>query len=406
MTKKAIQIKCEGASTLPLDSLEPFQGEFKSLDRINAERLKREILMDGFSDPFNIWRDQDHFWILDGHQRRLVLLSLRKDGYEIPDLPVVWVEADSFEQAKRKVLAQASQYGEVDQAGLIEMMNSACLETSELIDTFRFPEIDFELLKEPPEDDSGKAAELIDKAEELREKWGVERGQVWEIPGKAGVHRVMCGDSTDGGDVALLMDGEKASRLLMDPPYGMRLDTDYTKMPDVNVKSRKYAPVIGDDADFDPRGVMELFSGCKEQFWWGADYYRKLIPDGGAWLVWDKRVEANDEAIGSAFELCWSLQPHRRRIYRQNWCGFTAHDAGETRDHPTQKPVKLFGKLIESFSNSGDIVVDMFLGSGTTVVASEQEGRVCHGMEIEPKYVAVTLERMLSLGLNPVLSND
>ncbi len=141
MTPKTILIKCEGAATLPLDSLEPFQGDFKRLEKANAERLKYEILVDGFSDPFNIWRNRKHYWIIDGHQRRLVLLDLREEGYEIPELPVVWVEADSFEQAKRKVLAQASQYGEVEREGLRKLMDEAELKTLDLLRDFRFPEI-------------------------------------------------------------------------------------------------------------------------------------------------------------------------------------------------------------------------------------------------------------------------
>jgi len=141
VTKKTILIACEGASTLPLDSLEPFQGDFKRLEQVNGERLKHEILFDGFSDPFNIWRDEGHYWILDGHQRRLTLISLREEGYEIPELPVVWVDAASFEQAKRKVLAQASQYGEVQREGLLKLMAEAEVQTLDLLSSFRFPEI-------------------------------------------------------------------------------------------------------------------------------------------------------------------------------------------------------------------------------------------------------------------------
>lgn len=141
MPAKTILIKCEGAATLSLDSLEPFQGDFKRLDNVNAERLKNEMLVDGFSDPFNIWRNRKHHWIIDGHQRRIVLLSLREEGYEIPELPVVWVAADSFEQAKRKVLAQASQYGQVEREGLLDLMAEAELKTLDLLQNFRFPEI-------------------------------------------------------------------------------------------------------------------------------------------------------------------------------------------------------------------------------------------------------------------------
>ena len=142
MTKKAIRIACEGASTLPLDSLEPFQGAFKKLSKADMERLRRVMLADGFSDPFNVWRDEEHYWIIDGHQRRLVLHAMRDDGYAIPELPVVWVEADSLEQAKRKVMSQASQYGEVTSSGLLALMEQAEVDAAALVASFRFPEIE------------------------------------------------------------------------------------------------------------------------------------------------------------------------------------------------------------------------------------------------------------------------
>jgi len=139
---KTIRIACEGAATLPLDALEPFQGAFKRISEVDIDRLRRVMLTDGFSDPFNVWREDPHNWIIDGHQRRLVLLAMRKDGYEIPELPVVWVEADSIEQAKRKVLSQASQYGEVLSAGLVELMEQAEVDAAALFASFRFPELE------------------------------------------------------------------------------------------------------------------------------------------------------------------------------------------------------------------------------------------------------------------------
>ena len=404
-----IRIACEGAATLPLDALEPFQGELKTLDKADAARLRHEILADGFSDPFNVWRNRKHNWIIDGHQRRAVLYTLRAEGYEVPDLPVVWVEADSFAQAKRKVLAQASQYGRVTLEGLTEIAGLAELEFDDLTASFRFPEIDFDLMKDPPEDDSEAASEMIDRAEELREKWGVERGQVWTIPGKAGMHRVMCGDSTDEGDVAVLMDGEKVGILIADPPYGMNLDTDYSQMAHgdrrMGSTSVKYARVVGDDKPFIPAAVAMPMPD--EQFWFGADYYASGLGDTEhrcSWLVWDKRVEESaDRMFGSCFELVWSAKRRKREILRHKWAGFFT--AGEKRDflHPTTKPVSLIARLISWGEGN---VADPFLGSGTTVVAAEQEGRIAFGMEISEKYVAVVLERMASHGLEPVMCDD
>jgi len=269
-------------------------------------------------------------------------------------------------------------------------------------------EIDFETMgfDEPAgEDDSDAAADMVDKAAELLEKWEVERGQIWEIPGKAGVHRVMCGDSTDGGDVALLMDGVEVGILIADPPYGMNLDTDYSKMAvgkrKMGSRSVNYEKVIGDDVPFDVRSIALPLPDS--QFWFGADYYSSSLGDtehSGAWLVWDKRLDDSaDKMFGSCFELIWSSSKRKRDVLRHKWAGFFTN--GEDRDflHPTTKPVSLIARLISMEEGN---VADPFLGSGTTVVAAEQEGRVCYGMELEPKYVAVVLERMASHGLEPV----
>jgi len=148
---KALRIACEAAGTLSLDVLEPFQGDLKDLSESDAARLRHEILTDGFSDPFNVWKHGEHNYIIDGHQRRTVLLALREGGYEIPPLPCVWVEADSMEQAKRKVLAQASQYGRVTFGGLSEFMPQADLDLAELDSSFRFPEIDADLFDDGKE---------------------------------------------------------------------------------------------------------------------------------------------------------------------------------------------------------------------------------------------------------------
>lgn len=142
VTEKAIRIACEGAATLALDSLEPFQGDLKTLDDADAARLRHEILTDGFTAPIHIWPNLRHKWIIDGHQRLAVLYTLRDEGYEIPELPVAWIEAESFTQAKRLVLAHTSQYGRVILDGLTEIMGLAEIEFEDLSESFRFPEID------------------------------------------------------------------------------------------------------------------------------------------------------------------------------------------------------------------------------------------------------------------------
>ena len=218
-------------------------------------------------------------------------------------------------------------------------------------------------------------------------------GDIW----CCGEHRVMCGDSTHADEVALLMDGGKADLVLTDPPYGMRLDTNYAAIKKANpasrVKGNSYNPVIGDDCDFDPTFILEYFNYCPEIFLWGADYYHLSLPSGGSWFVWDKRNDALNEFIGNDFELCWSKTPHKKRVMRLLWAGYNARERNERRAHPTQKPIELMKRFLDSYGMKNDTVIDLFGGSGSTLIACEKTGRTCRMMEIDPHYVDVIITR-------------
>jgi hypothetical protein len=215
-------------------------------------------------------------------------------------------------------------------------------------------------------------------------------GEVYRL----GAHRLMCGDAFI--DVEQLLDGQQPSLLLLDPPYGIQLDTDYSTMPKT---TRTYRPVIGDEQPFDASPLRDLFSDVAEQFWFGAEFYAHTLGDTeheGAWLVWDKRVdERYDAGFGSAFELCWSAVKRQRRILRHQWFLNHSEDPSESGDrhHPTQKPVALLAELIELSTSPGGIVLDLFAGSGSSLVAAELTGRRCYAMEIDPSYCDIIRAR-------------
>ena len=216
-----------------------------------------------------------------------------------------------------------------------------------------------------------------------------ELGKVYQL----GKHRVMCGDSTDKASVDTLMDGAKADMVFTDPPYGMDLDTDYSKMPSTKAEGNKnYSRVIGDNKDYDPTFILETFGYCNEIVMFGADYYADKLPKGGSWFVWDKRVDEKfDRMIGSAFELYWSKAKHKREIARFNNTLFSGESDARNKAHPTQKPIKLLTWTLERLK--GQLVIDLFLGSGSTLIACEQTDRICYGMELDPKYVDVIRKR-------------
>jgi len=217
-------------------------------------------------------------------------------------------------------------------------------------------------------------------------------GDIWQL----GNHRLMVGDSFNRDSVEKLMNGEKAELVFCDPPYGMNLDADYSKM--VNAQhppGKKHSNIIDDDKDFEPSFILEFFSYCDEILLFGFDYYADKLPNGTP-LVWDKRVEERyDAIIGSAFELIWSKRKRKREIIRHEYSSWGARLADGNKAHPTMKPIGMLTKVLNL--TKGNLVVDLFLGSGSTLIACEQTDRTCYGMELDPKYCDVIIARWESL---------
>lgn len=146
---ETIKVECTGAGELALSLLTPMQGELKTLSDENYEKLKKEILVDGFSYPIAVWENKDDgiIYILDGHQRYHVLEKMKKEGYQIPQIPVVFVVASDYQQAKRKLLAAASQYGNYNHEGFLKFVGTS-MDFTELATSFNFPGMDMDFLME------------------------------------------------------------------------------------------------------------------------------------------------------------------------------------------------------------------------------------------------------------------
>ena len=248
-------------------------------------------------------------------------------------------------------------------------------------------DFDFKIEPEAEEDDYNEPDDL---------KVDVVLGDLIEI----GEHRLLCGDSTDADQVAKLMNGEKADMVFTDPPYGMNLNVNYKDIyKNAKGKTKNQIKIIGDNKQFDP---TFLLSFCKEVFIWGADYFCQMIPIDGSWFVWDKKIGKGK--IGNEFELCWSKQKHKKEILEIEWAGFRGIEKDDgKRIHPTQKPISLCSYFINKFSDEENIIIDLFLGSGSTIVASHQLYRKCYGMELDPKYCQVIIDRMIKLDTNLVV---
>jgi DNA modification methylase len=230
-------------------------------------------------------------------------------------------------------------------------------------------------------------------------------GDLFEI----GAHRLLCGDSTDSDSVAKLMNGEKANMVYTDPPYGMHLDVSNSNnlggKDGWKNKPKNYTAVIGDGDDFKQElinTIFACFNDVKEMFIWGADYFAELLPNknDGSWLVWDKRFGVEEMKLTfSEFELCWSKEKHLREMVRITWSGIlgTEQEFDHKRHHPTQKPTKLSRWFIEKYSKENNLIADIYLGSGSTMISCHQTKRKCYGMELDPKYCQVIVDRMIKL---------
>lgn len=234
--------------------------------------------------------------------------------------------------------------------------------------------------------DEPKQEVVEDEAPEVNESEPADSvlGGVYQL----GRHRLMCGDSTEAGNVAILMDGQRADMVFTDPPYGMNLDTDYSKMP--GTKTR-YSRVIGDDKEFD---MNPIFKAIQSPVWyiWGADYLYKTIPkfDQGNYIVWSKRMSDEENAVfGSAYELVWTFPKRKKEIWFVRGINQQSERLGE---HPTQKPIELCIRALKQNEKAKNIV-DVFGGSGSTLIACEQLGRKCYMMELDPKYCDVIRKR-------------
>lgn len=264
-------------------------------------------------------------------------------------------------------------------------------------------ERDFDNLKiELEELDIPDLSDLFKDEEELEEEVEAKEDD-YEIPEvittdivlwdlfEIGEHRLLCGDSTDSDQVAKLMNGEKADIMVSDPPYGIDLDTDYSKM---GATTTKYEKIKGDDKEFDLSDVISI-SGTKEQYIWGGDYFvNSLDWMSGTQIIWAKRhSEEENKVFGSAFESLWVSYKCKKVIFFIRPINQSSERLGV---HPTQKPIECMSRCIEMSKLTGAIY-DAFLGSGSTMVASHQLKRKCYWMELDPKYCQVIIDRMIRL---------
>ena len=230
-------------------------------------------------------------------------------------------------------------------------------------------------------------------------------GDIWQL----GDHRLMCGDSTDAGTVAILMDGKQADLFLTDPPYNVAYEgktKDALTIENDKMESDKFREFL-----------TSAFTAAVS-----------VLKDGGGFYIWFASREhcnfetaLNDSGLEVRQELIWKKNTmvlgrqdyqwkHEPCLYgwkdgaSHNWysdrCQTTILEfdkPARNGEHPTMKPVELFAYQIQNSTKKNDIVLDLFGGSGTTIIACEQTGRIGYSMELDPKYCDVIIKRYENL---------
>ena len=357
------------------------------------ENIKNSIEAFGYVDPIIVNSDGT---IIGGHQRYNVLLDL---GYDTAHVVIVDLDKNA-EKALNVALNKIS--GEWDDEKLCDLLQDLDLSGYDFSLTgFTRSELDGLQLKlgvgEAVEDEDFD----VDKAVEECEKPVTKRGDLWIMGG----HRLLCGDARNVDDMARLMGGAKADLLLTDPPYNV----DY-------VGKTKDALKIDNDrmsnADF-RAFLLEAFTAARQSMKAGAAFYiwhadsngydfRGACMDAG-WKVRQCLIWEKDILVLGRQDYQWQHEPclygwnegagHAWYSDRKQTTILRFDKPTRSKEHPTMEPVPLFGYLVQNSSKPGDIVLDPFSGSGTTVIAAEQLDRTAYVMELNERYCDVIVKR-------------
>ena len=425
---KTISIKCETKDYLDWHNITEFQGGLKIRDEADIEKAKTSILKYGWSFPFFVWVSGKTNYCLDGHARIKVLKALEEEGYLIPELPVVYIQAKNKTEAKQKLLRLNSNFGHFTKESVLEFAEDIDLNFDEIA----LPDsvIDFSESGEVAETEGDDEAPEVDEKSEPVSK----RGEMYEL----GNSILMCGSSTEEDDVKRLCAGIEAEMLFTSPPYSdMRT---YNGEKDLSVSNivnfiRTYKPY----AKYMCVNLgLQRKDGAINPYW---DEYTDTAEDVGlkmlAWNVWNKTMagsigmqqamfpiehewifiygekakninrtaeKRDKESIGKSrvSTLRNADGTTRRRIQNFDDSQFKKMESvfeclpelsAIRSEHPAVFPVKLPEEYIKAMTKENDYVIEPFGGSGTTLIACEKTNRKCRIMELDPIYCDVIRKR-------------
>lgn len=191
------------------------------------------------------------------------------------------------------------------------------------------------------------------------------------------------------GDCLTILPGLRADAVVTDPPYGHGWKgINSTALGGRNWSRRRAEAIEGHDREFDPSPLL----GFPEVILWGANHYANKLPNSAGWLVWDKRDGTAKNNL-SDVEMAWHKTGGSARLFRHMWNGLCRDSEIGEHHHPTQKAVAVMAWCL-SFIPTAQIILDPYMGSGTTGVAAVQAGREFLGIEIHEPYFQIACERI------------
>lgn len=411
---------------LPLNDLTADPNNAKEHPSWQIEQIKNSIKQFGNLDPIGIWGEDN--LIVEGHGRWVALKEL---GYK----EVECIRLDSLSCEERKAYALVHNELTMNSGFIPELLQSNLNE----IATIDMSLFGFDL---EPNENNEPVEDNFDI--ELPEEAKAKLGDVYQL----GTHRLLCGDATKIDDVEKLMNGSLADLVVTDPPYNMAYEGAGNSKSTRRILNDKMS-----EADFEKflydvyvSYSMAMKDGASIYVFYkelGSGVFMREMRDAGLTykqeLIWVKnQLVLGGSKYQSMYEPCllgckgksikvWNGKRKQRSVIEN----VDLMDAVQLKEalleilhevetdiirehkplkndlHPTMKPIKLLAKLIRNSSNKGDIVLDLFGGSGSTLIACEQLGRSCYTSELDPRYVDVIIQRWEEFtGKKGVLLNE
>ncbi|MBO6883432.1 MAG: site-specific DNA-methyltransferase [Marivita sp.] len=378
----------------PLARLQPYAKNAKMHGNDQVAKIAASMAEFGWTVPCLVGEDGE---LIAGHGRVLAATQLG-----LVEAPVIVLGhlTEAQRRAYRIADNKLTELGTWDEALLSAELQDLLAEDYDL-SLIGFDDGDLQALLACDGETEGGAHEAEDGVPEPPEDPVSRPGDLWVL----GKHRLLCGDSTVATDVERVLNGVKPQLLISDPPYGVDYDPSWRNQAGA-ANTKRTGKVLNDDrADW--REAWSLFPGDVAYVWHGALHAATVAEslEACGFNIRSQIIWAKERLVLSRGDYHWQHEPcwyAVRAKGKGHWAGdrkqttlwqIASKDQDATTVHGTQKPVECMRRPILNNSSSGQTVYEPFMGSGTTLIAAETTGRVCYGIELNPAYVDVAVER-------------